>query len=73
MPDAEPLDARRMSAPPVATASAETWSLHRLLRGLEALVDPLAIVLSLWFVDNLVQGAVTPQSLVVAVLAFALA
>ncbi len=73
MPDAEPLDARRMSAPPVATASAESWSLHRLLRGLEALVDPLAIVLSLWFVVNLVQGAVTPQSLVVAVLAFALA
>ncbi|MDB5946917.1 MAG: putative sugar-phosphate transferase, rane protein [Ramlibacter sp.] len=73
MPDAEPLPGRRMSVPPAAATPAAAWSQSRLVPALEALLDPLSMVLSLWFLVNLVQGAVSPLALVVAVLAFALA
>lgn len=69
---AEPLRAQPMRTPPAGTAAA-AWSQSHLLPALEALFGPLAMVLSLLFLVNMLQGGVTPLYLVIAVLAFALA
>ena len=42
-------------------------------RGVEAFVEPLATVLSLWLLVTTIEGSFEPRWLVVAIVAFALA
>ncbi|TFY99985.1 undecaprenyl-phosphate glucose phosphotransferase [Ramlibacter rhizophilus] len=70
MPDGSP---HPVLAPPVPLSLAPgAPSESRLLRALEALLDPLALVLSLWALVWWVEGALSPAWLVTSVLAFAL-
>ena len=67
---AQPLEAGRLGVP---SAGAPAWSQSRLLLAVESVLDPVAAVVSLWALVNLIQGAITPLALVTAVMAFALA
>ncbi|HSW16512.1 MAG TPA: undecaprenyl-phosphate glucose phosphotransferase [Ramlibacter sp.] len=58
---------------PAASLGPIPRSESRLLQALEALLEPVMAVLSLWFLVWLFEGALTPAWLVTSVLAFALA
>jgi putative colanic acid biosynthesis UDP-glucose lipid carrier transferase len=71
MPEADLI--RQGAAVPVASAPGRVWSQSRMLHALETLLEPVAIVLSLWLLAHLYLGLLTPVAVVTAVLAFALA
>jgi putative colanic acid biosysnthesis UDP-glucose lipid carrier transferase len=73
MPEAEPL--LRVPVPPAPPSAAAVTALaqSRLLLALEAILEPLVTVLSLWLLVWLIEGALTPAWLIASVVAFALA
>ncbi len=62
----------RVADTPAGLLPPARGSSHPLVRGLEALLEPLATALSLWAVAGWQEGRVTPAWLLVSVLAFAL-
>lgn len=60
-------------APPPVLPGPAVFGHSRLLRGIEAFVEPLSTVLSLWALVWLLEGALTPRWLVVSIITFALA
>src|SRR5512133_3559221 len=83
MPEAESLlerhaGAARMRAaaappPPSVAATFPVPGPSRLLLALEATLEPLVTVLSLWLLVWLIEGSLSPPWLIVSVVAFALA
>ncbi|HSV48250.1 MAG TPA: undecaprenyl-phosphate glucose phosphotransferase [Ramlibacter sp.] len=75
MHDAEPLlqisPSPASPAPPPARAPVASNS--RLLLAIESLVDPVTIVVALWFLVRLFEGTLTPVWLITSVIGFALA
>ncbi len=65
----------RVPAPPAPPSAAAVTALaqSRLLLALEAILEPLVTVLSLWLLVWLIEGELTPSWLVASVVAFALA
>ena len=72
LPEAEPLRAG-VPLPLPSAASATPLAQSRLLLALEAILEPLVTVLSLWLLVWFVEGALTPAWLIASVVAFALA
>jgi putative colanic acid biosysnthesis UDP-glucose lipid carrier transferase len=72
MPEAERLARVEVPAPPPAMAAAPLQQ-SRLLLALEAILEPLATVLSLWFLVWKIEGELSPLWLIASVMAFALA
>jgi putative colanic acid biosynthesis UDP-glucose lipid carrier transferase len=76
MPEAERVFGAVNTAPPPPAPSLPApavFSHSGLLRAFEAFVEPLATVLSLWFVVWLFEGELSPRWIVVSIVAFALA
>jgi putative colanic acid biosynthesis UDP-glucose lipid carrier transferase len=80
MPDAESLLERHARSQRVSSAAGSLVAAAvlsqgptRLLLGLEATVEPLVTVLSLWLLVWLVEGGLSPPWLIASVVAFALA
>lgn len=80
MPEAESLlerhagPARAAAAPPPPVAvTLEVPGPSRLLLALEATLEPLVTVLSLWLLVWMIEGSLTPSWLIASVVAFALA
>lgn len=72
MREAEPLSG--FPALPLAASSAPASPTNNaLLRALDAVLDPVLIVASLWFLVWLFEGALTSVALITSVIAFALA
>src|SRR3569623_642138 len=59
--------------PPPSAAAATALAQNRLLLALEAILEPLITVLSLWFLVYLFEGDIEPKWLVASIVAFALA
>ncbi|HZY19119.1 MAG TPA: undecaprenyl-phosphate glucose phosphotransferase [Ramlibacter sp.] len=74
MPEAKPvLGAATTASLPAPPLPGLAMSSHSgLLRALEALVEPLATVLSLWLLVWVIDGDLTPRWLAVSIIAFAL-
>jgi putative colanic acid biosynthesis UDP-glucose lipid carrier transferase len=72
LPEAEPLRAG-VPLPLPSAASATPLAQSRLLLALEAILEPLVTVLSLWLLVWIVEGDLTPAWLIASVVAFALA
>jgi len=58
--------------PPPSAAAATALAQNRLLLALEAILEPLITVLSLWFLVYLFEGDIEPKWLVASIVAFAL-
>jgi putative colanic acid biosynthesis UDP-glucose lipid carrier transferase len=58
---------------PLSVAAAASLAQSRLLQALEAILEPLVTVLSLWLLVWMIEGALTPSWLIASVVAFALA
>ena len=73
MPEADPL--LRVPSPPAPPSARAVTALaqSRLLLALEAILEPLVTVLSLWLLVWLIEGQLTPSWLIASVVAFALA
>jgi putative colanic acid biosysnthesis UDP-glucose lipid carrier transferase len=71
MPDAGPMSSVPIPLPSAAAATPLAQS--RLLLALEAVLEPLATVLSLWVLVWMIEGQLTPAWLIASVVAFALA
>jgi putative colanic acid biosysnthesis UDP-glucose lipid carrier transferase len=71
MPEARPLSGVPIPLPSAAAATPLAQS--RLLLALEAVLEPLATVLSLWMLVWMIEGELTPSWLIASVVAFALA
>jgi putative colanic acid biosysnthesis UDP-glucose lipid carrier transferase len=71
MREAEPLSGVPIPLPSAAAATPLAQS--RLLLGLEAVLEPLATVLSLWVLVWLIEGELTAPWLIASIVAFALA
>ena len=72
---ARPARARAAAAPPPppVAATLAVPGPSRLLLALEATLEPLVTVLSLWLLVWLIEGSLSPSWLIVSVVAFALA
>jgi putative colanic acid biosynthesis UDP-glucose lipid carrier transferase len=72
MPEAERLVAAHVASPPPPAAAAP-FVQSRLLLGLEAILEPLITVLSLWLLVWRIECELTALWLIATVVAFALA
>jgi putative colanic acid biosysnthesis UDP-glucose lipid carrier transferase len=73
MPDAEPLSRVPPAPPPAPALAAPELGESRLLHGIEAILEPVVTVLSLWLLVWFFEDELTPSWLIASVVAFALA
>src|SRR5438045_3473115 len=73
MPEAKPaMGALHVPPPPPSAVAATALAQNRLLLALEAILEPVITVLSLWVLVWLMEGELTPNWLVASIVAFAL-
>jgi putative colanic acid biosynthesis UDP-glucose lipid carrier transferase len=72
MPEAKPVLGVRVPAPPPSAAAATALAQNRLLLAVEAILEPLIVVLSLWALVWIFEGELTAPWLVASIVAFAL-